>query len=51
MLISYYLSSNMDFHLFYDLTHFRELGQKYKKYFPSYVFGSNKDLKFATEIY
>ena len=44
MLISDYLSSNrLICILFFDLTHFKELGQKYKK--KSFFFGSNENLK------
>jgi hypothetical protein len=44
MLIRDYLSSNITIcSWFFDLTHFRELGQKYKNIFIH--FGSNENLK------
>ena len=47
MLISDYLSSNIctNLHLFFDLTHFRDLGWKY------FFLVQMKTLKFASEIY
>ena len=51
MLISDYLSSNTicNLHSFFDLTHFRELGQKYKNIFLRFLV-QMKTLKFAFEI-
>ena len=43
MLISDYLSSNIIICIFFDLTHFRELGQKQKNI--QIVFGSNENFK------
>ena len=38
MLISDYLSPNIyNLHSFFDLTHFRELGQKYKNIFVRFL--------------
>ena len=49
MLISDYLSSNVITCIyFFDLTHFRE-GRNTKTFF--FVFGSNGNFKFASEIY
>ena len=48
MLISDYLSSN-NLHSFFDLTHFRELGQKYKNIFVRFLV-QMKTLNFAFEI-
>ena len=47
MLISDYLSSNL--HSFFDLTHFRELGQKYKNISAQFLV-QMKTSKFAFEI-
>ena len=50
MLISDYLSSNiMICILFFDLIHFRELGQKYKNIFVKFLV-QMKTSKFAFEI-
>ena len=53
MLISDYVSSDIIICIwFFDLIHFRELGQKYKNIFPvSFVLVQMKPLKFASEIY
>ena len=49
MLISDYLSSNAIFAFFFDLTHFRELGQK-NRYILVWFLVQIKTLKFASEI-
>ena len=51
MLISDYLSSNIihNLHSFFDFTHFRELGQKYKNIFVQFLV-QMKTSKFAFEI-
>ena len=49
MLISGYLSSNI-IYIFFDLTHFKELGQKYKNVFVRFLV-QMKTSKFAFEIY
>ena len=49
MLISDYVPSNLII-WFFDLIHFRELGQQVNKFFCSYLV-QMKTLKFASEIY
>ena len=50
MPITDYLSSNIiSLHLFFDLTHFREVGQKYKYIFVG-ILAQMKTLKSAFEI-
>ena len=49
MLISDYVSSNMILCLFFHLTHFRELGQKYRNIFVLFLV-QMKTLNFAFEI-
>ena len=50
MLISNYLSSNIpnNLHLFFDLTHFRELGQNYRNILVRFLV-QIKTAKFASE--